>query len=439
MAKVDFSSTFYQNAVKAEIHRLLINQKANSCPMAVRLAWHASGTYSAKNDTGGSDGATMRFAPESEDGANAGLEIERDVLLPCKRAFPELSYADIWTMAGAAAIEFCGGPTITHILGRKDANDGTSCPVIGRLPDAAQGAAHLRDVFHRMGFDDRDIVALSGAHTLGRCHKTRSGFDGPWTGDPLKFDNSYFVNLMTKDWQPRKWEGPLQYEDVATKQYMMLPTDMAIKTDAIFSRHAKEFAGSQDAFFAAFKSAFEKLISLGCPKSCQPAAAQAAPLSVKERASRELREHCMHGSLEHAQTQTELGGDPHSLEPNSGRTALHKAGFWGHDHIVPWLLGICKVDPNVQDYSGDTALHDAARFGHAKVVEQLIKGGASSTIRNKLGQTAQVPHCLNLPPDDVPSSYPLSLTCSDDVGRWSPLRMARPCSARNLARQCPWR
>jgi len=34
-----------------------------------------------------------------------------------------------------------------------------------RLPDGALGADHLRDVFYRMGFDDREIVALSGAGT----------------------------------------------------------------------------------------------------------------------------------------------------------------------------------------------------------------------------------------------------------------------------------
>ena len=31
------------------------------------------------------------------------------------------------------------------------------------------------------GFTDQEIVALSGAHALGRCHSTRSGFEGPWT------------------------------------------------------------------------------------------------------------------------------------------------------------------------------------------------------------------------------------------------------------------
>ena len=374
--------------MKSEIRKLLINQKANSCPMAVRLAWHASGTYSKYDGTGGSDGATMRFEPESADGANAGLNIERDILLPCKKAFPELSYADIWTLAGSVAIEFCGGPEIDHIFGRVDAANGGACPAVGRLPDAAQGAAHLRDVFYRMGFNDEDIVALSGAHTLGRCHKTRSGFDGPWTGDPLTFDNTYFKNLMDREWQLRDWDGPQQYEDIKTKSYMMLPTDMALKTDNEFKKHARKFADSQDAFFKSFKKAYEKLLSLGCPSTCQPDGGLKKPASLEEKASRQLREHCMHGSLEHAQTCLTNGADPKSLEANSGRTALHKAAFWGHDHIVPWLLGpSCKLDPNVQDYAGDTALHDAARFGHSNVVKQLVKGGASMSITNKLGQT----------------------------------------------------
>ena len=42
-------------------------------------------------------------------------------------------------------------------------------------------AEHLREIFYRMGFSDDEIVALAGAHTLGRCHTDRSGWDGPWT------------------------------------------------------------------------------------------------------------------------------------------------------------------------------------------------------------------------------------------------------------------
>jgi hypothetical protein len=56
-------------------------------PVLLRLAWHASGTYDKETGTGGSNGATMRFAPESDHGANAGLKAARDFLEPVKRKY----------------------------------------------------------------------------------------------------------------------------------------------------------------------------------------------------------------------------------------------------------------------------------------------------------------------------------------------------------------
>ncbi len=53
-------------------------------PVLLRLAWHASGTYDKLTGTGGSNGATMRFAPEAGHGANAGLKAARDFLVPVK-------------------------------------------------------------------------------------------------------------------------------------------------------------------------------------------------------------------------------------------------------------------------------------------------------------------------------------------------------------------
>ena len=56
-------------------------------PVLLRLAWHASGTFDKMTGTGGSNGATMRFAPESDHGGNAGLLAARDFLDPVKGRF----------------------------------------------------------------------------------------------------------------------------------------------------------------------------------------------------------------------------------------------------------------------------------------------------------------------------------------------------------------
>ena len=81
---------------------------------------------------------------------------------------------------------------------------------------------------------DREIVALSGAHTLGGCHTDRSGYDGVWTQQPLQFDNTYFTNLLRLTWVPRKWDGPLQYQDRECGRLMMLASDLALIEDPNF-------------------------------------------------------------------------------------------------------------------------------------------------------------------------------------------------------------
>jgi len=120
----------------------------------------------------------MRFDPEASLGANAGLHVARAALEPVKRQHPDISYADLYCLSGVAAIEYAGGPVVEFELGREDAVSGETSPPDGRLPDADKGSSkgtieHVREVFYRMGFGDREIVALLGAHALGRCHTDR--------------------------------------------------------------------------------------------------------------------------------------------------------------------------------------------------------------------------------------------------------------------------
>jgi len=236
-------------------------------PVLVRLAWHSAGTYDRHKRKWGSDGATMRFSPESNHGANAGLKIARDLLEPIKQRFPGCTYADLYTLAGCVAIEQMGGPQINWRPGRSDAKDESSCPPDGSLPDASQGPSHVRDVFaHRMGFSDRETVALIGAHALGRCHTDRSGYSGPWTRAPTTFSNEFYRLLLDEEWTPKKWAGPLQYENSKSgSDLMMLPADLALIKDKKFRQYVEAYAEDEQLFFRDFASAFGKLMELGVP------------------------------------------------------------------------------------------------------------------------------------------------------------------------------
>lgn len=116
---------------------------------------------------------------------------------PIKAKHPNVSYADLWVLSSYVAIEEMGGPALKFIPGRKDALDEKECPPNGRLPDADKDASHIRQVFGRMGFTDREMVALiGGGHGIGRCHKDRSGYEGPWTNSPMSITNAFFKELF---------------------------------------------------------------------------------------------------------------------------------------------------------------------------------------------------------------------------------------------------
>ncbi|KAF9095419.1 heme peroxidase [Mortierella sp. AM989] len=233
-------------------------------PVFLRLAWHASGTYDVNTKDGGSNYATMRFKPEAGHGANAGLGIARERLNRVKDQFPEISYGDLWTLAGVAAIQELGGPIVKWRAGRTDGEEG-SCPPDGRLPDASRAdGQHSRDVFYKMGFNDQEIVALLGAHALGRCHRDRSGFDGPWTASPTVFTNDFYTELLGRKWQERKWSGPKQFEDKESKSLMMLPADMAMAKDKEFRKWVEIYAKDSEKFFEDFAKVSQKLFELGC-------------------------------------------------------------------------------------------------------------------------------------------------------------------------------
>jgi cytochrome c peroxidase len=171
------------------------------------------------------------------------------------------------------AIKTLGGPTVPWSSGRTDTFDQTAIPE-GLLPNPETGPDgsdefdrdHLRSVFYRLGFDDQEIVALTGAHSLGRCNERDTGYSGPWTYTPITFNNAYYAVLRDMDWEKQEWDGPFQYVNTRngrTGRLMMLPTDMALLEDEIFRGYLDLYAESNEKFFEDFSAVFQKLTELG--------------------------------------------------------------------------------------------------------------------------------------------------------------------------------
>lgn len=231
----------------------------NMAPTLLRLCWHNAGTYSKDTGLGGSEGARMRFSPELDWNSNKGLKSAMDFLEPFKSE--QISYSDLWTLGGIVSIIFMRGPVIPFKYGRVDSQEASTLPD-NLLPDASQGSDHLRQIFGRMGFNDQEIVALSGAHAVGRCHPEASGYEGIWTREFLRFSNDYFRYLVEKQWIVKQGHNPTQFQD-GRDEFVMLPTDIALLQDDIFKSFVETYARDQELFFRDFVSVFSKLVELG--------------------------------------------------------------------------------------------------------------------------------------------------------------------------------
>ncbi|OMO90834.1 Heme peroxidase, plant/fungal/bacterial [Corchorus olitorius] len=137
----------------------------------------------------------------------------------------------------------------------------------GKLPQESLDAAGLKQCFQRKGFSTQELVALSGAHTLGS-----KGF-----GSPVAFDNTYFKILLQKPWKSseQKIEVSLSRDEevldgtfLGHKNGVMstmigLPSDHAIGEDDECLRWITKYADDQNMFFEDFKNAYIKLVNSG--------------------------------------------------------------------------------------------------------------------------------------------------------------------------------
>lgn len=102
-------------------------------------------SYDKETNTGGSNGATMRFAPEGDHGANAGLKAARDFLEPIKRSY-FLSHTKLTALISHRKIPLDQllRPLDPRWCVRHPRNAGAYCPV-----EARPGRSRCVDVHSR--------------------------------------------------------------------------------------------------------------------------------------------------------------------------------------------------------------------------------------------------------------------------------------------------
>jgi catalase-peroxidase len=182
-------------------------------PFFIRMAWHAAGTYRTGDGRGGASSGQQRFAPLNSWPDNGNLDKARRLLWPIKQKYgAQISWADLFILAGNVGIESMGGPVFGFGGGRadvwepeKDVYWGTEENWVkgeetriqpdkelaledtlaaiqmgliyvnpegpGGVPEALQSARDIRITFARMGMNDVETAALTaGGHTFGKAH-----------------------------------------------------------------------------------------------------------------------------------------------------------------------------------------------------------------------------------------------------------------------------
>src|SRR2546430_15866215 len=182
-------------------------------PLFIRMAWHSAGTYRIRDGRGGAGAGQQRFAPLNSWPDNGNLDKARRLLWPVKRKYGKnISWADLFILAGNVAMESMGGPIFGFGGGRQDVFEPErdiywgaeqkwvdaaetriqperelelESPLAaiqmgliyvnpegpGGIPDPLQSARDIKITFERMAMGHEETVALTaGGHTFGKAH-----------------------------------------------------------------------------------------------------------------------------------------------------------------------------------------------------------------------------------------------------------------------------
>ncbi|KAK4793907.1 hypothetical protein SAY86_011901 [Trapa natans] len=227
------SSTYYDHkcpnalsTIRTSI-RTAVSKERRMAASLLRLHFHDCFVHGCDASILLKDGGEREAAPNAN--SVRGYEVIDNAKAQVEKVCPGVvSCADILAIAARDASVAVGGPSWTVKLGRRDSTSGYPAQALTDLPGFDAPLSELISKFDKKGLSARDMVALSGAHTLGqaRCSTFRdriyngnnidAGFastrqrkcaiDGSSDSNlapldlvtPNSFDNNYFKNLMRK-------------------------------------------------------------------------------------------------------------------------------------------------------------------------------------------------------------------------------------------------
>lgn len=187
-----------------------------------------------------------------------------------------VSCADILAVATRDLVTMVGGPFYKVPLGRRDGLVSQANRVEGNLPRPTMSISQIISIFAVRGFSVQEMVALSGAHTIGfsHCKEFSSGiYNYSRSSQSNPSYNPRFAEGLRKacsDYQknptlsvfndimtPNKFDN--MYFQNLPKGLGLLATDHTMATDPRTRQFTDLYAKNQSAFFEAFGRAMEKL------------------------------------------------------------------------------------------------------------------------------------------------------------------------------------
>ncbi|XP_006657391.1 peroxidase 1-like [Oryza brachyantha] len=108
-----------------------------------------------------------------------------------------VSCADLLALMASDAVVLAKGPFWQVPLGRRDGRSSTAASCAGQLPPLCGNVTRMVESFAAKGLDVKDLVVLSGAHTLGKAH-CPSFADRLYGGDADRALNVAYADRLRK-------------------------------------------------------------------------------------------------------------------------------------------------------------------------------------------------------------------------------------------------